>query len=940
MPRATPLQPSLNAGEFGPRMVARTDFGKYPLGCATLENMIPLPQGGAMRRPGTMFVAEARDHDAKPRLIPFQFSTHQAYVLEAGNGYFRFFKDRGRIDAAATDAVVANGDFAADIAGWDDRSAGGGAIAHDAAAGMLSLAAAGGGNAAHAEQAVATTATGQEHVLRFRIAGAPGDTVTLRIGSTSEGTEVVDDVEFGTGWHVFAFTPDTSPFYLQFRYEAQKTIRIDDVSLIDAAAVEVGMPYGTADLPSLKVAQSADTMWICHETHPVHKLTRSGHSSWSLTEMLFHDGPWFAVNATATTLSPSAASGTGITITASGTEGINGGAGFADADIGRLVRIEYGSDWGHALITAVASPTSVTADVSTAFGGTTASSQWRLGAWSGTTGYPRAVAFFEQRLAFAGSTDRPQTFWLSQSADFENMRPDDGAGSVEDDDALDYTISADQVNAIRWMAPGQKLFIGTVGGEWLVQSDGPLLTPTDIDVKRQTAYGTADVAPQQMRGRMLFLQRAARKVLEFAFALEIDNYQALDMTLLADHISRGGFTEMTYRQELDSTLWCVRADGELCSLSYQPDQDVIGWSRHILGGAFDGGNAAAESVAVIPGVDEDELWIVAKRTIGGETRRFVEVFASAYQTGDDQAHAFYVDSGLVYDAPVTITGATRSDPVTVTAPSHGFADGEQVLISGAKGMTEINDGVFAVAGAQLCYFFAVGYLDVSVALLIEYMAPVAVVLWMWLRHGSRPTRLTVAGALIAAAGLVLLLDVLHGGTDVDLVGVLWALGAMVGASVYFVIGGDESNGLPPLTLAAGGLVVALVVLGTAGATGILPMAWSTDTVQFVPFAAPWWAVALVLGVVTAATAYVAGIAATRRLGARLGSFVALIEVMAAALFAWFLLGQAPGPLQIGGALLVVAGVVVVKLGERPAPTVAESLAEPPAATDPPAPVAV
>jgi len=261
-----------------------------------------------------------------------------------------------------------------------------------------------------------------------------------------------------------------------------------------------------------------------------------------------------------------------------------------------------------------------------------------------------------------------------------------------------------------------------------------------------------------------------------------------------------------------------------------------------------------------------------------------------------------------------------------------------LLRSGAGAI--IAYGVFAVAGAQLCYFFAVGYLDVSIALLIEYMAPVAVVLWMWLRHGSRPTRLTVAGALIAAAGLVLLLDVLHGGTSVDVVGVLWALGAMVGASVYFVIGGDESNGLPPLTLAAGGLVVALVVLGAAGATGVLPMAFSTGTIEFVPFAAPWWAVALVLGVVTAATAYVAGIAATRRLGARLGSFVALIEVMAAALFAWLLLGQAPGPMQIGGALLVVAGVVVVKLGERPASTVGESLAEPPAATDPPAPVAV
>ncbi|WP_082093258.1 EamA family transporter [Demequina sediminicola] len=224
-------------------------------------------------------------------------------------------------------------------------------------------------------------------------------------------------------------------------------------------------------------------------------------------------------------------------------------------------------------------------------------------------------------------------------------------------------------------------------------------------------------------------------------------------------------------------------------------------------------------------------------------------------------------------------------------------------------------GLFAVAGAQLCYFFAVQHLDVSVALLIEYLAPIAVVLWMWLRHGNRPTRLTLAGAGVAFGGLVLLLDVVGGG-EVSIVGIGWALCAMIGLSVYFVISGDESNGLPPLTLAAGALIVGLVVLTLAAVTGLLPMSFATGTAHFAPGDVPWWVVVLLLGVVTAAVAYVSGIAATRRLGARLGSFVALTEVMAAALFAWFLLGQAPGGIQIAGAALVLAGVIIVKLGER------------------------
>jgi hypothetical protein len=697
MPRAAPLQPSLNAGELGPRMVARTDFAKYPLGCATLENMIPLPQGGATRRPGTVFVAEAGDHNARLRLLPFQFSTRQAYVLEAANGAFRFYKDRGRIDVTDTDAVIVNGDFTAGISGWDNRSSGTGVLGHDAVNGRLNLAADGTGNEAHAEQTVTTTATAEQHVLRFRVIGAPGDEISLRIGSSSTGADLVDNVGFRTGWHAYAFTPASSPFYVQFRNETDKTLQIDDVALIDNGPVVLGTPYGTDDLAPLKFAQSADTMWICSQAHPVYKLTRSGHESWSMTEALFHDGPWQTVNATATTLIPSAASGNGIALTASAAIGINDGAGFSTDDIGRPVRLQHGSDWGHAMITAVASATSVTADVKSNFGATTAVTEWRLGAWSTATGYPGAIAFFEQRLGFAGSTAQPQTFWLSQSGDFENMRPDDGAGSVEDDDALDYTISADQVNAIRWMAPGQKLFMGTVGGEWLVQSDGPLLTPTDIDVKRQTAFGTADVAPQQMRGRMLFLQRAARKVLEFSFSVEVDNYRALDMTLLADHISAGGFVEMAYQQELDSTLWCVRADGQLCTLAYQPDQDVIGWSRQILGGSFQGDDAVVENVTVIPGAGEDEVWLVGKRTIGGVTRRFVEVLASPYEPDADQASACYADAALRYDDPKPLTGATTTNPVIVAVPGHGFTDGDRVRISGVRGMTALNGTVFVIS---------------------------------------------------------------------------------------------------------------------------------------------------------------------------------------------------------------------------------------------------
>lgn len=222
-------------------------------------------------------------------------------------------------------------------------------------------------------------------------------------------------------------------------------------------------------------------------------------------------------------------------------------------------------------------------------------------------------------------------------------------------------------------------------------------------------------------------------------------------------------------------------------------------------------------------------------------------------------------------------------------------------------------GVFAVAGAQLAYFNAVRHMEVGVALLIEYTAPVAVVCWMWLRHDHRPGRLTALGAVLAAAGLVLVLDLLSG-ADLSAVGVAWALTAMVGAAVYFVLSAGESD-LPPMVLAAAGLWSAVAVLLIAGAVGLVPLAASTTTVTYGETQVPFWLPVLALGVVTAAIAYVSGIAASRRLGSRLASFVALLEVLAGLLFAWVLLGQVPTWVQVTGGVLVLAGVVTVKAGE-------------------------
>jgi drug/metabolite transporter (DMT)-like permease len=270
-----------------------------------------------------------------------------------------------------------------------------------------------------------------------------------------------------------------------------------------------------------------------------------------------------------------------------------------------------------------------------------------------------------------------------------------------------------------------------------------------------------------------------------------------------------------------------------------------------------------------------------------------------------------IDAGWTAGAAVTarilIAAAALAVPAALTLR------GRWHLVRGNLGLITAY-GLIAVAGCQLAYFSSVARMDVGVAILIEFTSPVAVLVWMWARHGQRPGRLTIAGAVVALAGLMLVLDLVSG-VDIDLIGVAWALGAMLGAAFYWVISADEDNGLPGIVLAAGGLTLGGVVLLLAGLVGIVPIAMSDADVVLADRSVPWWLPILGLGVVTAALAYVLGIAATRRLGSRLASFVGLSEAVMSVVFAWLLLGQAPGTIQFAGGALILAGVVAVRLGE-------------------------
>ncbi len=235
-------------------------------------------------------------------------------------------------------------------------------------------------------------------------------------------------------------------------------------------------------------------------------------------------------------------------------------------------------------------------------------------------------------------------------------------------------------------------------------------------------------------------------------------------------------------------------------------------------------------------------------------------------------------------------------------------------------------GLAAVAGAQLFYFNAVSHLSVGVALLLEYSGTVLVVGWMWLRHGHRPRRLTVVGAALAVVGLALVLDV-TGSVRVDLVGVLYGLGAACGLAVYFVLSAGGEDDVPPVVMAWAGMCVGAVTLAGLAAVGVLRFTATTSRVTFAGQQVSWVLPVLGLSLVAAAFAYVSGIGAARMLGAKLSSFVGLAEVLFAVLFAWVLLGQLPAPLQVLGGVVVIAGVALVRIDELRAPQHEPNVAE-------------
>lgn len=616
MSHPTLIQTSFNAGELSPEVYGRVDIAKYANGLKTLLNFICLLHGPVMRRSGMEFIATPKNVYRKLKLIPFEFSTTQAYMLEFGHLMIRFFKDGGQILHTATITGATQASPCVITCSAGHRFVDGQKVTITGVVGMTEL-------------------NGNSYTVDDPAGGPPTTTFELEgINSTGYGAYVSDGEAQGI-------------YEIESPYEAALT--------------------GDVEVLEIDTAQSADTLYIAHGNREPMTLTRSDHDDWTLEEIDFLDGPYDQESgvdyASGLTLTPSAQTGT-ITITASA-------AIFAATDLGRLIGMtDPGSeDWGVAKVTVFTDTTHVTALVVIALGGTGAAVDFKFGAWSDDRGWPRTVTFDKDRLVWGGSANHPRGIWGSKVG----IYTDNGISSpVVDDDALSLVLGAKKINAIRWIESTRRLIVGTTSAEWFLSSASGegAITPTSKQATPSSHNGSSTVQPVVVGNTILYVQLHGRIVEELKYSNADDAYGGEELTVLAEHLTRSsGIIDMAYQKMPYRIVWCVREDGVLLGMTYYPGHQVVGWHRHVTDGNIEG-------VAVIPGSGEDEIWLVVQRDIENVFVRRIERFSTSFK-GLDSTEAFYVDSGLTYDGRIDIDSISRG-PDIVTATDHGFENGDVV----------------------------------------------------------------------------------------------------------------------------------------------------------------------------------------------------------------------------------------------------------------------
>ena len=665
---AQTIQPSFARGELTPRLHARIDLALYQTGYEQGENVYVAKEGGIANRPGTYHVVEVKDSTRKVRVIEFEFSDEQAYALEFGHQCIRIVRYGGQV-------------LTPSVAVLDGLDNGSGAVR-------------------------ITTATDHEMFT--------GETVTI--------SGITDPTYMNGDWIITKI--DATKFDLVGSAHSTDWV----AGGMAYAIAEVQTTYTEDQLFELNYTQDADVMTIVHPDHPPRELTRTDHHIWTLTDKTFAPSIAAPTNEAAVGTGGSGSTEYKYKITAESDkpeEGLPSGEASVTSRPAALSATEYNTVSWDAVTGAVRYNVykyrnglfgyigsseeldfiddGINADV----GDTPPAAR---NPFSGAGEYPGAAVYWEQRLIFGGSDDLPDTSYTSKTGAFSNFSTSLPAKA---DDAITFGISSRSVNRIRHYVPFGSLLILTSGVPFRLERGDNGFTPdlaggifpaggSPCGLVRPLIIGPVclftSTRPEEIASGPQYIQRGEpyATVQEMVYDDLSRNFVTNERSVVSSHlVEKQEITDWAYAQFPNSLVWAVRDDGLALTLTHMREHEVYGWAKHRTGGFF-------ESVCSIPEGAESGVYFVVRRRIDGTEKRFIERLAS--RRYDDIRDAHFVDCGLSYDVPVTVTAVSLGTETTLTAAGHGCVEGDSIDLAEFTGTTEFNGNryrVIAVDGDDL-----------------------------------------------------------------------------------------------------------------------------------------------------------------------------------------------------------------------------------------------
>jgi hypothetical protein len=754
MPKVSLLQEAFTGGEFSPLAQGQVSGERYRKGLASCLNYVPALQGPLLRRPATKFVATTAQSSAlSPVFIPFIFSQTQSYMLEFGGQYISFYAQNGIYTPPSSQFYVAGSTNDGQHFFFGTRPA---------------------YTTKPGENILSVANSFNESIYRVPSPYLPQDVQHLKWGQNADTLYLTHPnyptfklQRFGTyDWRLAQVYFQDGP-YLAYNSYAQ----IGDSTQVTLTPVGTNGAAGTNFF--LQTGSQVVISGFANVNNIANITTQNPHGYLSGTKIVIQNcsgvlinyqltqtytattnssSPvYYSINTTgSSTLQVLGLSGSGVVYAGSPGGLIAPALFLSNADIGRVVGLQQGSvvnagQRAFGYITSwsgLANQAGFYLDQSNSLINTSVVTFWQLGCYGGyinnggglpavfnfqgaspggalgSSSFPSATCFHQDRLCFTGSPNFPQQLDGSTVSNFENFAPSVAIGSaalqVQTNNAYQFTLNSTDENKLQWLkSTAEGLLAASFSNEWVITpgSQATSLNPTNVNAQQTSFFGSADIDAVMAGNAVLYVQRALRKVREMNYFFQIGTYRSSDLTILAEHITLPTITKLVVQKETQPLVWGLTSNGQLVSMTYNRDDVTVeaGWSRHQLGGRSDssGSPPVVTSMATIPDPTNtyDQLWLVTKRFLNSSTVNYcIEYMTNFYNDSMIQAQAFQGDCGASFDSPISITTVVNSGIYTIfnftpqfqTPPPTSYTVGFQNIIGLNSSAINANGVVSAV----------------------------------------------------------------------------------------------------------------------------------------------------------------------------------------------------------------------------------------------------